>query len=217
MPLWKLQTVGTERLDFLYDNVDGGTSIQLKPGVAWCLRAYYGLVTELVRGAWLRFIRRHNPGLEAGADLGAFLFGSERADLSPYVPVLREVQRGECFYCERRLVGEGAAVDHFVPWSRYSVDLGHNFVLAHTTCNGRKSDLLAAERHLERWVERNQRMGHHLTNAFGEAGLPADLDGSVGVTRWAYAQTARANGQVWAHGTQLEHLSGSWSALLAAS
>lgn len=217
MPLWKLQTVGTERLDFLYDNVGGGTSIELKPGVAWCLRAYYGLVTELVRGAWLRFIRRHNPGLEAGADLGTFLFGSERSNLSVYVPFLREVQQGACFYCERRLVGEGAAVDHFVPWSRYPVDLGHNFVLAHGTCNGRKSDLLAAERHLERWVERNERMGPQLAEAFGEAGLPADLDASVGVARWAYAQTSRANGQVWTHGTELEHLSGSWRALLAAS
>ncbi len=217
MPLWKLQTVGTERLGFLYDNVDGGTSIELKPGVAWCLRAYYSLVTELVRSAWLRFIRRHNPGLESGADLGTFLFGSERCDLSPYLPLLREVQRGECFYCERRLVGEGAAVDHFIPWSRYSVDLGHNFVLAHGTCNGRKSDLLAAERHLERWVERNERTGLWLAEAFGEAGLPADMDASVGVARWAYAQTARANGQVWTHGTELEHLSGSWMTLLAAS
>ncbi len=34
MPLWKLQTVGDERLDFLYDNVDRGTIVTLKPGVA---------------------------------------------------------------------------------------------------------------------------------------------------------------------------------------
>src|SRR5262249_46135507 len=39
MPLWKLQTVGDERLDFLYENLDGGTRITLKPGVAYCLRA----------------------------------------------------------------------------------------------------------------------------------------------------------------------------------
>ena len=35
MPLWKLQTVGDERLDFLYDNVDRGTIVTLKPGVAY--------------------------------------------------------------------------------------------------------------------------------------------------------------------------------------
>lgn len=216
MPLWKLQTVGTERLDFLYDNVDGATSVELKPGIAWCLRAYHGLVTELVRGAWVRFLRRHNPGLDGGADLGAFLFGSERADLSAYVPVLREVQGGACFYCAQSLRCEGAAVDHFVPWARYPVDLGHNFVLAHAVCNGRKSDLLAAETHLERWVVRNERSGAALGAAFAELGLPADLAASRGVARWAYAQTARARGQVWRRGVELEHLSGAWAELLAA-
>ncbi len=39
MPLWKLQTVGKERLDFLYENLDCGTTITLKPGVAYCLVA----------------------------------------------------------------------------------------------------------------------------------------------------------------------------------
>src|SRR5207248_1356968 len=37
MPLWKLQTVGEERLDFLYENLDRGNRITLKPGVAYCL------------------------------------------------------------------------------------------------------------------------------------------------------------------------------------
>jgi HNH endonuclease len=217
MPLWKLQTVGTERLEFLYDNVAGGTSIRLKPGVAWCLRAYHGLVTELVRAAWLRFIRRHNPGLDAGGDLGTFLFGSERSDLTPLVPALREVQCGVCFYCEGMLRGESVAVDHFVPWSRYPMDLGHNFVLAHAGCNARKSDLLAAERHLERWVERNVRLGVQLAGAAGDAGIPADVEASFGVARWAYAQTERANGQVWARGSEMEHLSGAWRGLLEAS
>jgi hypothetical protein len=34
MPLWKLQNVGEERLDFLYENLDRGTRVTLKPGVA---------------------------------------------------------------------------------------------------------------------------------------------------------------------------------------
>jgi len=38
MPLWKLQTVGSERLDFLYENRGSGHSIELRPGVAYCLR-----------------------------------------------------------------------------------------------------------------------------------------------------------------------------------
>ncbi|MDE2764454.1 MAG: hypothetical protein OXQ94_10155 [Gemmatimonadota bacterium] len=34
MPLWKLQTVGSERLDFLYENLDAGALVRLEPGVA---------------------------------------------------------------------------------------------------------------------------------------------------------------------------------------
>ena len=40
MPLWKLQTVGDERLEFLYENLGRGNRIMLKPGVAYCLRAF---------------------------------------------------------------------------------------------------------------------------------------------------------------------------------
>jgi hypothetical protein len=51
MPLWKLQTVGEERLDFLYENLDRGSLVTLKPGVAYCLRAFYGLLRDLIQGA----------------------------------------------------------------------------------------------------------------------------------------------------------------------
>jgi len=61
MPLWKLQTVGNERLDFLYDNLDRGRTITLKPGVAYCLRAFYELVCDLIEGAWVRLVRRFRP------------------------------------------------------------------------------------------------------------------------------------------------------------
>ena len=49
MPLWKLQTVGNSQLDFLYENRGTGTAIELRPGVAFCLRKFYGLVGDLVR------------------------------------------------------------------------------------------------------------------------------------------------------------------------
>ena len=84
MPLWKLQTLRKDdHLHFLYDNLGQGSEIVLKPGVAFCLRTFHGLVTELVRASWLRFVRRQNAGAVGdAADLAAFLFGSERADLS---------------------------------------------------------------------------------------------------------------------------------------
>lgn len=217
MPLWKLQTLGAERVEFLYehDATESAREITLKPGVPWCLRAYHGLVTELVRGAWLRFVRRHNKQLEAGSiDLAAFLFGSGRAAVGVCRQPLFELQAGRCFYCTRPMKLEATAVDHFIPWSRYAVDLGHNFVLAHAGCNGAKSDMLAAERHLERWVRRNEECGDLLAAEVAAVGFPSDLASSRGVTRWAYAQAERARGQVWAAGDELEHLSGAWRALL---
>ncbi len=59
MPLWKLQTVGSERDEFLYrqaELADGG--IRLLPGVPQAFRSLYGLVLDAVRGAWVRQITR---------------------------------------------------------------------------------------------------------------------------------------------------------------
>jgi len=40
-----------ERLNFLYENLDRGNRITLRPGVAYCLRALYELIRDLVEGA----------------------------------------------------------------------------------------------------------------------------------------------------------------------
>ena len=68
----------------------------------------------------------------------------ERSSLDVYKNILIDVQERRCFYCREDL-HRGMDVDHFIPWSRYPVDLGHNFVLAHPACNNSKSDHLAAE------------------------------------------------------------------------
>jgi hypothetical protein len=102
MPLWKLQTVGEERLDFLYENRDRGNSITLKPGVAYCLRAFYELLRDLIQGAWVRFVQKLNANrLGNVTDLGTFLFGQERASLEVYRPILMDVQGGTCLYCQK--------------------------------------------------------------------------------------------------------------------
>ena len=49
-----------------------------------------------------------------------------------------------------------AHVDHFLPWSRYPDDGLDNFVLADKSCNGWKSNSLAASQHLTRWARRFQ-------------------------------------------------------------
>jgi hypothetical protein len=216
MPLWKLQTVGSERLEFLYENVGRGRSIMLKPGVAFCFRAFYGLIRDLIQGAWVRFVQKLNVNqLGNLTDLGSFLFGRERNALEAYRPILLDVQAGRCFYCRQDLQRR-MEVDHFVPWSRYPTDLGHNFVLSHPGCNNAKSDHLAAEDHLAAWIERNREHAAEIDARLAEAALPHDLAATVRIAEWAYEQTEQAHGQVWVAKDVFKHLGPEWRRLLVA-
>ncbi len=216
MPLWKLQTVGEERLDFLYENLDRGNRVTLKPGVAYCFRAFYELIRDLVQGAWGRFVQKVNANnLGNITDFGTFLFGQERASLDIYRPILMDVQHGVCLYCQKNLPKE-THVDHFIPWSRYPADLGHNFVLAHNHCNNAKSDYVAAEKHLAVWAERNRLHHEELQSRLQELALPSDPSASIQIAKWVYQQTEKANGQVWVRQRVLQHLSPAWSQCLSA-
>lgn len=213
MPLWKLQTLGRNRVEFLYDHDPRqGHVVVLNEGVCFCLRLFYGLVHELVRGAWLRFVRGINENrllLGDVSDLLDFMFGSSRAPLHVYRPILIEYQSGRCFYCLRPLKGK-TDVDHFIPWSRYPVDLGHNFVLTHSTCNAQKSDRLAAVEHLERWCDRNTKHGAELARDFHERNIVQDELASWRITAWAYSQAQAADAFVWLRGNELVKLSKAW-------
>ena len=215
MPLWKLQTVGNERLDFLYDNLDRGSRITLKPGVAFCFRAFHALIRDLIEAAWVRFVQKVNsPALGSATDLGTFLFGQERASLDAYRPILLDVQKGACLYCRKPLATK-TQVDHFVPWSRYPTDLGHNFVLAHDRCNNAKSDFLAAEDHLAAWIDRNDSHRVELAERLVAAGLPCDAGATTQIARWSYEQTEKSNGQVWVAERVLRHLGPDWGKFFA--
>ena len=217
MPLWKLQTVGSERLDFLYENVDVGAVVRLEPGVAYCFRAFHPMVTDMIEGAWSHFVQRRNPRLLGQViDLRSFLFGSRRSSLETYRPLLREVQRGRCFYCESD-IKSGGDVDHFIPWRRYSLELGHNFVLAHRGCNSSKSDLLAAEEHLERWTERSLIYRNELEEGFDERKVLHDWPVTRQIASWAYGQVHKAGGQVWVEAKKLRPLSEDWRRILSAA
>jgi hypothetical protein len=217
MPLWKLQTLGRTRVEFLYaHDPQEGHEVVLNEGVCYCLRLFYGLVHELVRAAWVRFVRGVGENrllLGETADLSDFMFGSGRAPLDVYRPVLVEYQSGRCFYCLRPLQDK-ADVDHFIPWSRYPVDLGHNFVLAHSACNAQKSDRLAAVEHLERWCGRNEIHGAELAREFTARGIIHDEVTSLGVASWAYGQAQAAGSLVWSNGNQLVALSPAWRRVL---
>ncbi len=212
MPLWKLQTIGQEEDDFLYPNAGKGSEIELRPGVACCFRQFHSLIQDLVQGGWVRFIRSISTNqrmLGETTDLREFLFGSERENLKIYREFLKDIQSGECFYCKARIPGVGD-VDHFIPWVKYPVDLGHNFVLAHSSCNRNKRDYLAAENHLQHWVERNDRKFTALRQFFNEHGIMNDLSSSLQITRWAYEQAATANANVWVLGDETQPIGRSY-------
>jgi hypothetical protein len=194
----------------------GVTGIILKPGVAYCLRTFYELVRDLIERAWVRFVQKLNANkLGNATDLGTFLFGQERASLDAYRPILVDVQKGACLYCGKPL-SRRTQVDHFVPWSRYPADLGHNFVVAHDKCNSAKSAFLAAENHLAAWNERNNEHQAEFQARLVEGALPCDLTAIVQIAKWVYQQTGEANGQVWVMEKVLKHLTPEWTKCFAA-
>jgi hypothetical protein len=215
MPLWKLQTVGRQQLEFLYANAGRRGVIELKPGVAYCFRKFHALISDLVRGAWIRFVRQQNLDvLGETADLNEFLFGTERAVLATVAPVLMEVQNGACFYCRSALRRGSAEVDHFIAWARYPVDLGHNFVLADRACNNKKRDRLPAVEHLAAWTLRNERFGNQMTAALAERGTVCEVTASIQVARWAYSQAEAAGALTWLRSDELVPLDPRWKELL---
>jgi 5-methylcytosine-specific restriction endonuclease McrA len=179
MPLWKLQTVGREQKAFLYPIVGSGRVIRLRRVAVYCLRQFHTLIGDLVQTAWVRFVQRlpsNQERLGRIRDLRDFLFGSDRVALERFGHLLREHQHNQCFYCKGPLAVV-LAVDHFIPWSRYQLDLGHNFVAAHAACNGNKSDRLASVDHLARWTHRNADSAR--LKEFDRMALPHDLSATT--------------------------------------
>lgn len=216
MPLWKLQIAAGRANEFLYRRSEYKSgAIRLLPDAVRSFRDLYVIITHFVRGAWIGQIQSigYNSNIlgdEAG--LPEFLFGSERRSLERYRSVLQEYQDSRCFYCGR--VARKGDLDHFVPWSKYPVDLGHNFVFAHSTCNNQKRDFLADLDHLAKWKESNLDEDGTLTAALGDAGLVQDKLRSRHVAIWAYEQGEAAKSHVWSGGDQLTALTSAWRPIL---
>ncbi len=62
-------------------------------------------------------------------------------------------------------------------------------MLAHDKCNNAKSDFLAAERHLEAWLDRTQKHMDELQERLVASALPCDLSATIQVVKWMYQQT----------------------------
>lgn len=143
MPLRKLQTLGRQKVIFLYEEVLIDDGIKLLEGVAYCFRQFNGFILSLVRSAWVSHVRSNplNRSIVGdNNDLEAFMFGVDRGGIVAIRGLLTELQKKTCFYCQKE-IRETGAIDHFIPWARYSRDITQNFVLAHENCNGNKSDL----------------------------------------------------------------------------
>jgi 5-methylcytosine-specific restriction endonuclease McrA len=200
MPLRRVQLVGDQVDEFLYrlDRFDG-SHLQLEPGVAACLRTFHSFIVNMVRGAWieqLTRIRSNQDLLGEQGDLSAFLFGQERQPLEEFRRILRTHQESRCFYCGRPVKGAGA-LDHFIPWARYPVDLGHNFVFTDARCNNAKRDHLAAREHLARWKLQNLDHATELDGLFEAYLLRSDSRRSRTIAIWAYEQAELSQSRVW--------------------
>lgn len=217
MPLWRLQTVGNTQNEFLYRRDEyHDRTIRLLPGVPVAFRAFHPLLSELIRGGWISQIHRikaNRKVLGADAELEEFLFGIDRSSLERYRQLLREHQAGVCFYCGKPVQNRGD-LDHFIPWSRYPIDLGHNFVFAHTGCNNSKRDHLAAVDHLARWRDQNLREGDALARSFESAGLVSDLERARLIAEWAYEQGQANGAQLWRYDREFEPCDYRWKLVL---
>jgi hypothetical protein len=214
MPLWRLQVLRSQTLDFLYERGTANDRITLKPGVAANLRRFHGMIVRLAQSEWMHFIQGlpgNAPLLGATSDLGEFLFGAQRAALVAITPALADAQNGQCLYCSGRI--SAGHIDHFVPWSRYPRDLAHNLVLAHVECNSKKSDLLASEAHLEQWLERNTQHDSAIIKAGSTANIIVDGPATLSVATWAYSHAAQLGAAVWVSGNVVEPLTGRWQSL----
>lgn len=198
-PLWRLQILAKKEECFLYPHDKSQQHIELNAGIAGYFREFYHLITYLARAAWIDKIIsfKHNQYLVgAQANLPEFLFGQDRKALAYAKPLLQELQKNTCFYCGKKL-NDHAEVDHFIPFAKYTFDLGHNFVLADRACNNSKRDYLASYEHKYKWEECN--LGHYSTMIAEElAGyVECDSDKSMAVADWAYQIARNSASNLW--------------------
>ena len=198
-PVRYMQNLNGERLDFLFELAPDGRGIRLLPGVAWCLQEFHDLIQDQLRSRWVEHVRRISSNARLignHRDLEVFLFGQQRAPLARVRDALLDIEGDRCFYCSRQMPTGKVEVDHFIPWSRYPRDRGHNFVLAHAACNNRKRDALASAPYLGRWIDRLETIGSEITASLGGSVL-CEPEGSRKVAAWAYGSEISAGGRFW--------------------
>ncbi len=211
-PLWRLQLLAGGEECFYYPHDKSKNHIVLNAGIAFCFRRFHDLVVSLARSHWTQKVcdfPRNHAVIGGQGNLSEFLFGSDRNSIIKARPVLFDIQKGQCFYCNKPFKGEGdykAVVDHFIPWTRYPNDHGHNFVLAHSKCNNAKRDHLAAEQHKNRWFEQNIINNGHLITTELANYFVCESGRSEAITTWAYQLATQNRSPLWLQAKRFEIL-----------
>lgn len=205
MPVVYLQNLNGQTFEFLYHLNDSQESLQLLPKVMYCLRQFSEIIEELCQKRWIDFIRLNKQNLvvlDGLPDLDEFMFAPSRSQLGQVANFLIDLQECLCFYCGKSLKNNKYAVDHFIPWSLYPADTGHNFVLADDKCNSQKSNYLASEQFLNQWLERNYLHDQLITQEASQLGFLTDMQRSHRVADWAYRQAVENEYLVWLGGSE---------------
>ena len=200
MPVRYLQNINGQNFEFLYQLKASGKQLALLPQVMFCLRQFSEIIEELCQKRWIDYIRKNSSNvsvLNQLPNLEQFMFEPSRNQLNAVADVLVELQRCRCFYCHKPLKKGNYAVDHFVPWSMYPSDTGHNFVLADSGCNSKKSNYLASDEFLHKWHERNYEHDLIIVDKISVLGFLTNKDRSHRVAEWAYAQANENNYVIW--------------------
>lgn len=200
MPVRFLQNINGQNFEFLYHNDCSGKKLILLPQVMYCLRQFSEIIEELCQKRWIDYIRKNStnaPILNKLPNLEQFMFEPNRNQLNAVADVLVALQECRCFYCNKEMKKGNYAVDHFIPWSMYPSDTGHNFVLADSSCNSKKSNLLASDEFLHKWQERNEKQDLIIVDRISVLGFLTDKERSHKVADWAYAQGKENNYLMW--------------------
>ena len=139
--------MGAERLEFLYENREGREPSGDRS------EAWRGLSASASSTRWSsRWWRGRGPSTSGAPTASAWAprlssatsCSARRARTSPGTGRSSKTSRKGGASTVGAPSNDAGAVDHFIPWRRYPLDLGHNFVLAHSACNSSKGDRLAA-------------------------------------------------------------------------
>jgi len=191
---------------FVYERMPNG--VRLKPTVSSHLRKFHGLIQHMARDRWMRHIKNNKkniPILGQQDDLHEFLFETNRQSLAIVGVNLSKLFDRRCFYCSRP-ISKTPDVDHFIPFSLYGRDIAQNFVLAHGECNRSKSDVLAAKRHVDNWLEHISRQKDDIEQIALDAGLISDEQTMLSVAKWSYQQGHETRAYAWVKKGEFEQI-----------